>query len=206
MNIGGIPSYELILWTDSLGLGQWRVTGSWVPKKRRIFPIITRLLASKQLRKMRDYYCCHKSSQHQYWIIWCSPNLISWRIVLQKPTVVQLVKNSSSLEHKIKYCGHKRSPLTSIFIYLNPLCAHNLPHVCSDLAAPWLVACLSLRQHDFNHRSIYVWISGRKSGTGTSFSPSTEVFPCKYHQPMLHSHSRTCQRRCMCLAVASLVK
>jgi len=61
------------------------------------------------------------------------------------------VKNSSpSLKNKIYYCGHKRSQLTSIFTYLNPLRAHNLPHVCSDLAAPWLVACLSVRQRDFN--------------------------------------------------------
>jgi len=83
----------------------------------------------------------------------------------------------SSLKHKIKYCGHKRSPLTSIFIHLNPLRARNLSHVCSDLAAPWLVACFSLRQHDCNPSSIYVCVSGRNSGTGTSFSPSTEVFP-----------------------------
>jgi len=69
----------------------------------------------------------------------------------------------------------------------------------SDLAAPWLVAHLSLRQRDFNPRSIYVWISGRNSGTGTSLSPSIEVFPCKYHQPMLHTHSCTCHRCYMCL-------
>jgi hypothetical protein len=149
-----------------------------------------------------------KFSQHQYWIIWCSPNLISWRIVLlQKPTVVQLVTNSSpSLKPRIKYCGRKRSPLTSIFIYLNPLCAHNLPHIYSDLAPTWPVTCLSLRQHDFNPRSTNVWISGRNSGTGTSLSPSTEVFPCKCHQPMLHSHSHSCHRRYMCLAIANLVK
>ena len=89
---------------------------------------------------------------------------------------------------------------------LNPLRSHNLPHVCSDLAAPRLVVCLSMRQHDFNSKLICVWISGRKSGTGTNFLPSAEAFPCKYHQRMLHTHSRTCHRCCMCLAIASLVK
>lgn len=158
---------------------------------------------------MKDHYLFHKILAAPILNIFlCSPKLISWRtFLLQKPAVLQPVKNSSlSLKHKIKYCGHKGLPLASIFIYLNPLRAHNLPHVFSDLAAPLLVARLSLWQHDFNPSSIYVWISGRNSSTGTKFSPSTEVFPCKYHKPMLHTYSCTCHRFYMCLAIASLVK
>lgn len=185
------------------------MTGSWVPKKRRIFPIGTRLMASKKLRKIKDHYRSHKTLAAPLLNNFlCPPNLISWRtVLLQKPTVVQPLKNSSSsLTHKIKYCGHVRSPLTSVFIYLNPLRAHNLPHVCSNLAEPRLVARLSLWQHSFNPSSIYVWISGRNSSTETRFSPSIEVFPCKYHQPMLHTHSCTCHRCYLCLAIASLIK
>jgi hypothetical protein len=113
-----------------------------------------------------------------------SSHQISWRMVLQKPTAVNQVNNLfPSLKPKIKYCGHKRSTRKSTFIHLNPLPARILHHVrvCSDLALPWKVACLSQRQHDFSPRSTYVLISGRHSGNGTVFSPRTEVFTCKYY-------------------------